>query len=153
MMPPHTIQVAPLDNQLFGVARWGHIYIYTYIPQTVFSCRGSGGVSWDWVFRVGAQIRVYARSFLCAGCGNGEGRVAPVYAKVVTRVVFAVNLDGFGRFYVKMSPGALGASGCLLGPPGCLLGVSWVPPGCLLGVSWVPFWWLLHDCSSMIATP
>ena len=40
------------------------------------------------------RFRIYARSFLCAGCGNGEGHVGPVYAKVVARVVFAVKLNG-----------------------------------------------------------
>ena len=81
------------------------------------------------VMRFGRALgKLCAPSFLCAACGLGEGHVAPVYAIVSARVVFGVNLDGFGRFYVKMSPGALGASGCLLG-------VSWVCPGCLLGVS------------------
>ena len=41
-------------------------------------------------------FRVYVRSFLRAGCRNGEGHVAPVYAKVVARVVFALKLNGFG---------------------------------------------------------
>ena len=86
-------------------------------------------------------------SFLCAGCGNGEGHVAPVYAKWSPALVFAVKLNGFSRFSLKMASGALGASGCplgvpwvspwcLLGAPGCVLGASWVPPGC----SWVPPW-------------
>ena len=88
------------------------------------------GVSWI------AQIRVYVRSFLCAGCGNGEGHVAPVYAKWLARSVFAVKHNDFGTFYIKILSGALGGSGCLLGaswvPLGCLLGAFWVPPGCLV---------------------
>ena len=83
-----------------------------------------------------AQIRVYARSFLCAGCGNGEGHVAPVYAKRTVARVFAVKHNDFGTFYIKILSGALGGSGCLLGaswvPLGCLLGAFWVPPGCLV---------------------
>ena len=86
-------------------------------------------------------------SFLCAGCGNGEGHVAPVYAKWSPALFFAEKSYGFSRFPFKIASGALGASGCplgvpwvspwcLLGAPGCVLGASWVPPGC----SWVPPW-------------
>ena len=81
-----------------------------------------------------AQIRVYARSFLCAGCGNGESHVASVYAKWLVRSVFAVKRNDFGTFCIKILSKALGGSGCLLVG---LLGASWVPPGCLLGASWV----------------
>ena len=80
------------------------------------------------------SVRGCALSFLCAGCGNGEGHVAPVYAKWSPALVFAVKLNGFSRFSLKMASGALGASGCALGVPWVLLGASWV----LLGASWVP---------------
>ena len=83
-----------------------------------------------------AQIR-YARSFLCAGCGLREGHVAPVYAKLVARVVFAVKHYGFGIFFMKDCSGPLAASWVSLGAFWALLGASWVPPGCLLGASWV----------------
>ena len=69
------------------------------------------------------------RSFLCAGCRNGEGHVAPVYAKRSVASLLTVKHCGFGTFYVKRPPGALSASGCLVG-------VSWLFPGTLLGVSW-----------------
>ena len=82
---------------------------------------------------VGHPAPVGALSFLCAGCGNGEGHVAPVYAKWSPAVVFAVKLNGFSRFSIKMVSGALGASGCPLGVPWVLLGASWV----LLDASWV----------------
>ena len=71
-------------------------------------------------------------SFLCAGCGNGEGHVAPVYAKRSVAPVFAVKHNDFGTFYIKILSGALGGSGCLLG-------ASWVPLGCLLGAFWVGY--------------
>ena len=57
----------------------------------------------------------YARSFLCAGCGLREGHVAPVYAKLVARSVFAVKHNDFGTFSLKILSGAIGAYGCLLG--------------------------------------
>ena len=92
---------------------------------------------------------------LCAGCGNGEGHVAPVYAKRSLAQLLTVKLNGFGTFCLKTLSGAFGASGWPVGgswvPPGCLLGASWVPPGCLLGASWVPpgcllgVWWVLPD--------
>ena len=78
-----------------------------------------------------------ALSFLWAGCGNGEGHVAPVYAKWSPALVFAVKLNGFSRFSLKIASGALGAFGCPLG-------LSWVRPGCLLGASgcsWVSPGW------------
>ena len=77
-------------------------------------------------------------SFLCAGCGNGEGHVAPVYAKWLLVFVFAVKHYDFGTFSLKMASGALGASGCPLG-------ASWVLPGCLLGASGCS--WVLPGCS------
>ena len=92
-----------------------------------------------------AQIPVYGRSFLCAGCGLGEGHAAPVYAKVVVGVVFAVKQNGFDTLCIKDLFGALGASWCLLGAswvlPGCLLSASWVLLGCLS----VAFWCLWVD--------
>ena len=83
---------------------------------------------------------MYVRSFVCAGCGRGEGHVAPINAKVVARVVFATKGNGFRTFCIKDPLGALGASWCLLGacwvPPGCFLEASWVLLGCLLAASW-----------------
>ena len=88
-----------------------------------------------------ARLRVNFRSFLCAGCGLGEGHVAPVYTKWLARSVVAVKHSDFCTFYIKILSGAIGGSGCLLGaswvPLGCLLGASWVPSGCFLGASWV----------------
>ena len=57
-----------------------------------------------------AQIRVYARSFLCAGCRLGEGHVAPVYTKLLARAVFVVKHDGFNKFSIKFASGPLAAS-------------------------------------------
>ena len=34
------------------------------------------------------QTEPYVREFLCAGAVNGDGHVAPVYAKVVARITF-----------------------------------------------------------------
>jgi hypothetical protein len=76
--------------------------------------------------RVRRSVRGCALSFLCAGCGNGEGHVAPVYAKWSVALSFAVKLDGCSRFPFKIASGPLGASGCPLGVP-------WVSPWCLLG--------------------
>ena len=45
-----------------------------------------------------AQICVYVRSSLCAGCGLCEGHIAPVYAKLIARAVFAAKQSGFGTF-------------------------------------------------------
>ena len=70
---------------------------------------------------------------MCAGCGNGEGHVAPVYAKWSVALVFVVLAD----FQLKWPL-----------EPLVLLGVPWVSPGCLLGVSWVLLgasWVLLGD--------
>ena len=75
-------------------------------------------------------LPLYARSLLCAGCGLGEGHVAPVYAKVVARVVVAVKHNCFNTFCIKDASGPLGASWVSLG-------ASWLPPGCLLGASWL----------------
>ena len=63
----------------------------------------------------------HALSFLCAGCGNGEGHVAPVYAKRSLAQLLTVKLSGFGTFWLKTLSGAFGASG---------LGASWVSGGC-----------------------
>ena len=90
-----------------------------------------------WLF---GGFRVYARSFLCAGCGNGEGHVAPVYANLLGRVVFTKNSMVFCDFALQTclaSWWAPGVSGCLLGAPRRLLGGSWVLPGWLLGTSLV----------------
>ena len=84
-----------------------------------------------------ARIRVYGRSFLCTGCGLGEGHVAPVCAKVVARIVFAVKHYGFNTFCIKDAFGPLAASWVSLGASWVPLGASWVPPGCLLGASWL----------------
>ncbi len=91
-------------------------------------------------------------SFLCAGCGNGEGHVAPVYAKWSPALVFHIFIqNGFwSPWCLWVSPGCflgvswvpLVAPGCLLGTPGYILGASWL----LLGVSWLllgAFWVLL----------
>ena len=94
-------------------------------------CRGSYGVVSKGPCLGFRSVRACGDSFLCAGCGNGEGHVAPVYAKWSPALVFAVKLNGFSRFSFKMPSGALGAFGCPLG-------LSWVSPGCVLGVSWVP---------------
>ena len=58
---------------------------------------------------------------LCAGCGNGEGHVAPVYAKRSLTQLLTVKHTGFGTFCLKTLSGSPGASGCLLG-------VWWVLP-------------------------
>ena len=71
------------------------------------------------------------------GCGLGEGQVAPVYVELSLAPLFVVKHYGFNTFWHKMTPGALGASGCLLGVSWSLLGVSCVSPGCLLGASLV----------------
>jgi hypothetical protein len=42
---------------------------------------------------------------LCAGYGNGEGRLAPVYARRLAHVVFAVNLNSPNRFICRGSGG------------------------------------------------
>ena len=96
-----------------------------------FICRGSYGVVSKGPCFLSRSVRACGDSFLCAGCGNGEGHVAPVYAKWSPALVFAVKLNGFSRFSLKIASGALGAFGCPLG-------LSWVSPGCVLGVSWVP---------------
>ena len=73
-----------------------------------------------------------ARTLLRAGCGNGEGHDAPVYAKQSVAPVFVGKHHDFVTFSFKTFSGALG------------LGASWAVSGCflsasldLLGVSWV----------------
>ncbi len=55
--------------------------------------------------------------FLCAGCGNGEGHVAPVYAKWSPALVFTVKQYYFCAFSLKVLSGVLAASGRPLVPP------------------------------------
>ena len=50
----------------------------------------------------GVPFAVPGDSFLCAGCGNGEGHVAPVYAKPSVAPVYAVKHNDFGRFSLKI---------------------------------------------------
>ena len=68
--------------------RHGHIYIYIYSPNSL-CCRGSGGVSSVLGIPLLPIFAPYAREILCAGAVNGDGHVAPVYAKVVRRITFA----------------------------------------------------------------
>ena len=124
-----------------------HICMYLFI--FIFPKQSSAvGVLTVWykgpcrVARSGRALgKLCALSFLCAGCGNGEGHVAPVYAKHSFALTLVVKHNGFRKLYLSMSSGALGSSGCLLGaswvPPGCLWAASWVLPGCPLGVCWV----------------
>ena len=99
-------------------------------PQTVLTVGVLTVLDKRGLARYLAPFAVSGDSFLCAGCGNGEGHVAPVYAKWSVAPVYAVKHNDFGRFSLKILSGALGASGWLLG-------AFWVPLGCFLGASWV----------------
>ena len=87
------------------------------------------GISWS------GRFCVYVRSFLLASCGLGEGQVAPVYAKVVTHVVFAPELDDFFAFGLADLSGLLAGSLVSPGAFWVLLGASGVAPGYFLGAS------------------
>ena len=67
---------------------------------------------------------------MCAGCGLGDGRVAPVYAKCSVISLSTEKHNGFGILYPDASrcPQMLAdASRCLQMPPRCLQ----MPPRCL----------------------
>ena len=73
--------------------------VFTIIPQTdlsvgVLTVLYYGGLDSGGVLCAGLCAGC-VDSFLCAGCGNGESNVAPVYAKHSVALVFAVNLNGF----------------------------------------------------------
>ena len=68
---------------------------------------------------------LYVDSLLCAGCGNGEGHVAPVVV---------VKHNDFDTFSLKSSLEPLVPQGDSWVH---FLGVSWVSHGCFLDVSWV----------------
>ena len=65
-----------------------YIYIHIHSPNSL-CCRGSGGVSSVLGICPSPISAPYVREILCAGAVNGDGRVAPVYAKVVARITFA----------------------------------------------------------------
>jgi hypothetical protein len=113
------------------------------IPQTAFCCRGSGGVS--------PTGRGLLRQFpgcgdqlLCAGCGDRECRVAPVYAKCSVISFSTEKHNGFSIFFSRVvwlprwPPGGPDASQmpprCLPDaqmPPRSLPDASQMPPRCL----------------------
>ena len=66
-----------------------------------------------------------ALSYLCAGCGNGEGHLALVYA-----ALFIVNTMVLVDFISKTSLEPLAPVGGSWVRPGCFLGDSWVSPVC-----------------------
>ena len=114
-----------------------YIYIYIYIPQTVstvgvLTVYLLNGCLAPWI------SLLYVCELLCAGCGLGEGRVAPVYAKRRVAQLSMKKHICFSTFCLQDPFGLLGASwvppGCFWVSPGCL----WVSPGYLLGVSWFP---------------
>ena len=90
------------------------IYVYMHIPYeasavavlVVFLANG-----WDLCGTI-PRLRC---SFLCAGCGNSEGHVAPVYAEVLVHGFFAVKHNGFSVFCIKDHSGPLAASWLSLG--------------------------------------
>ena len=59
---------------------------------------------------VSAPPGLYVRSLLCAGCGLGEGQVAPVHAKWSVAPLSSIKHDGFGTLLLQDASGALGAS-------------------------------------------
>ena len=60
------------------------------IPQSVsLCCRGSGSVSSLLGICSLPIFASYVYGFLCAGALNGDGWVAPIYAKALSRIMFA----------------------------------------------------------------
>ena len=110
-------------------------YVFMF-PQQSLDWGVLADVLRGWVECKRALPGVSRCQLLCAGCGNGEGHVAPVYAKRSLTQLLTVKHNGFGTFWLQMPPGALGASCGSLGALG-------VPCGCLLGASWVLLGWLL----------
>jgi len=110
-----------------------------YSPDSL-CCRGSGGVSSGLGIARAAVISATPdRKFFCTGAVNGDGHVAPVYAKVLARITLCAGTceDTHSVFKMPLASWVslaclLVLRGCLLDPPGCLLNASWVPPGCLL---------------------
>ena len=93
-----------------------HIHLHWHnFPQTVFAVGVLTVLYQRCLDRLVAPFAACALSFLCAGCVNSEGRVAPVWAKCAPAFVFAVKLSGFDTFSFKMASGALGVSGSLFG--------------------------------------
>ena len=64
---------------------------------------------------------------MCAGCGLGDGQIAPVYAKVVVRVTFVEERNGVNTFRLKDSSGPLAAFWVSLGAFWVSLGASGWP--------------------------
>ena len=61
-----------------------------------------------------APFPLYGRLLLSPGCGLGEGQVAPVFAKVVARVISSVKLYDFNTFSLKDAFGLLAAKTAIL---------------------------------------
>jgi len=70
----------------------------------------------------------YLHEFLCTGTVNGDGQVAPVYAKVLAASLLLKNKTNMNTY--TLTPRCPW-------PAGCLLGAAWGLPGCLLDAHWV----------------
>ena len=129
-------------------SRAGVIYIYIYIFPKQLSAVGVLAVYLLLAGMSCANFRRCGDQLLCAGCGLGDGRVAPVYAKCSVISLSTEKHNGFGIFYpdasrcLQMPPDA---SRCLQMPPDtskmpsrcppdasrCLPDASQMPPRCL----------------------
>ena len=61
--------------------------IWYHSPNSLY-CRGSGGVSSVLGICATPISAPYARNILCVGAVDGDGHVAPIYAKVLARITF-----------------------------------------------------------------
>ena len=67
------------------------------VPQIVVHYRGSGGLSLGVEGSVRAQARKNVRQLLCAGCGLGDSRYAPVQTKWSLSPLSTVKHNGFSK--------------------------------------------------------
>ena len=113
------MQIDPMSIQTCRL--WASFMKYN-IPQTV-STVGVLVVYLLMAEGCGSNSRFYGDQLLCAGCGDRDGRVAPVYAKWSVISLSTEKHNGFGIFYFKSGLAPQMASGW----PSCLPDASQMP--------------------------